>query len=469
MYQGPKRPYLNYYGPAGTIRTISYYQIIEDPKNSSGGSILDDLDGKAIFIGLSEQLRPEEKDGFYTVFSQPNGIDISGVEIAATAFANLLENSPIEPLNRGVQITLVALWGAVLAIVCLLSPPAIAAGSAVGLSLFYMGFAHFQFKHHGLWYPVIVPLFFQAPVAFFGTVLWNYFQANRERRNIRTAFGYYLPDDVVNRLAKNVLDIRGGSRVVYGICLFTDAQHYTAFSETMDPEELSSFLNTYYEAIFEPVRKNSGLISDIAGDSMLAIWATANPDATARHRACCAALDIVRAVEQFNQPLDDRQLPIRIGMHSGYISLGNVGAMDHFEYRPVGDIVNTASRMEGLNKFLSTQILVSAEVLDQLDGFCKRQLGKFILAGKSKPVEVCELICKAEEVREEQKSLCRVFARGIDAYQRQSWGEAIDFFNEAMKLDHIDGPSRFFLALCEKYRADPPATDWDGTVFLNKK
>jgi adenylate cyclase len=469
MYQGPKRPYLNYYGPAGTIRTISYYQIIEDPKNSSGGSILDDLDGKAIFIGLSEQLRPEEKDGFYTVFSQPNGIDISGVEIAATAFANLLENSPIAPLNRGVHITLVALWGAVLAIVCLLPPPAIAAGSAVGLSLFYMGFAHFQFKHHGLWYPLIVPLFFQAPVAFFGTVLWNYFQANRERRNIRTAFGYYLPDDVVNRLAKNVLDIRGGSRVVYGICLFTDAQHYTAFSETMDPEELSSFLNTYYEAIFEPVRKNSGIISDIAGDSMLAIWATANPDATARHRACCAALDLVRAVEQFNQPLDDRQLPIRIGMHSGYISLGNVGAMDHFEYRPVGDIVNTASRMEGLNKFLSTQILVSAEVLDQLDGFCKRQLGKFILAGKSKPVEVCELICKAEEVREEQKSLCRVFARGIDAYQRQSWGEAIDFFNEAMKLDHIDGPSRFFLALCEKYRADPPATDWDGTVFLNKK
>ena len=122
MYQSPKSPYLNYYGPAGTIRTIPYHQIIEDPKNSTGGSILDDLNGKVIFIGLSEQLRPEEKDGFYTVFSQPNGLDISGVEIAATAFANLLENSPVEPLNLGVHITIVALWGAVLTIVCLLSP-----------------------------------------------------------------------------------------------------------------------------------------------------------------------------------------------------------------------------------------------------------------------------------------------------------------------------------------------------------
>ena len=469
MYQSPKSPYLNYYGPAGTIRTIPYHQVLENPKNPSGGSILDDLNGKAIFIGLSEQLRPEEKDGFYTVFSQPNGIDISGVEIAATAFANLLENSPVEPLNRGVHITFVVLWGAVLTILCLLCPPVIAAGSVVGLSLFYMGFAHFQFKHYGLWYPLIVPLFFQAPVAFFGTVLWKYFHANRERRNIRTAFGYYLPDDVVNRLAKNMSDIRGGSRVVYGICLFTDAQHYTAFSETMEPEELSSFLNTYYEAIFEPVRKNSGIISDVAGDSMLALWPTAHPDATARNRACCAALDIVRAVEQFNQPLDDRQLPIRIGMHSGYISLGNVGAMDHFEYRPVGDIVNTASRMEGLNKFLSTRILVSAEVLDQLDGFCKRRLGKFILAGKSNPVEVFELICKAEEFKEEQKNLNSLFVRGIDAYQRQSWGEAIDLFNGALKLDNSDGPSRFFLALCEKYRAEPPSTQWDGTVYLNKK
>jgi adenylate cyclase len=352
---------------------------------------------------------------------------------------------------------------------CLLFPPVIAAGSVVGLSLLYMGFAHFQFKHHGLWYPLIVPLFFQAPVAFFGAVLWKYFQANRERRNIRTAFGYYLPDDVVNRLAKNMSDIRGGSRVVYGICLFTDAQHYTAFSETMDPEELSSFLNTYYEAIFEPVRKNAGIISDVKGDSILAIWAKSHSDATSRNSACCAALDIAQAVEQFNRSLLDRQLPIRIGMHSGYISLGNVGAIDHYEYRPVGDIVNTASRMEGLNKYLGTQILVSEEVMDQLDGFLIRRLGKFILAGKSKSVEVCELICKAEELKEEQKNLCSVFAQGIDAYQRQSWGEAIDCFNGALKQDNTDGPSRFFLALSEKCRLNPPARDWDGTVYLNKK
>ena len=469
MYQIPKTPYLNYYGPAGTIRTIPYYHVIEETKNSAGWSILDDLTDKVIFVGLSEQLRPEEKDGFYTVFSQTDGLDISGVEIAATAFANLLENLPVEPLNRGKQAAIIMLWGTLISIVCIRIPPVFAAGSIVGASLLYLGLAHFQFKHYGVWYPLIIPVFFQVPVTFFGVVLLKYFQTNKERRNIRTAFSYYLPDEVVNRIAENLSDIKGGSRVVYGTCMFTDAQHYTAFSETMDPEALSRFMNKYYEVIFEPVRKNDGIISDVKGDSILAIWPTAYPDATARNFACCAALDIIRAVDKFNQPHENRQLPIRIGMHSGYISLGSVGAMDHFEYRPVGDIVNTASRMEGLNKYLGTQLLVSAEVLNQLDGFCKRPLGKFILAGKSKPVDVSELVCKAENVQEKQQKLYREFARGFDAYQRQSWGEAIDIFNLVLQLDSTDGPSLFYLSLCEKYRAKPPMSDWDGTVYQNEK
>jgi adenylate cyclase len=156
-------------------------------------------------------------------------------------------------------------------------------------------------------------------------------------------------------------------------------------------------------------------------------------------------------------------------MHSGYISLGNVGAMDHYEYRAVGDIVNTASRMEGLNKYLGTQILVSDEVLDQLDGFFKRRLGKFVLAGKSKPVEIYELICKVETSSAKQKKLCSIFTRGFDAYQLQSWGEAIDCFNGALELDDADGPSRFYRVQAEKYRANPPAADWDGTIYLDKK
>jgi adenylate cyclase len=469
MYQGPQKRYLNYYGPPGTIQTIPYYQILEAQIDSSGAAIQHDLTGKVVFIGLSEQLRPEEKDGFYTAFSQQNGLDISGVEIAATAFANLLEGMPVKPLGTGAHSVIIVFGGALITGLCLMAPAVFAAAGTAGLNLLYLAFAHFQFKHAAVWYPIIIPVFFQSPLAFSASVLWKYFHANRERRNIQTAFGYYLPKNEVNQLARNLSSIGSSRRLVYGTCLMTDAQKYTTLSEAMDPDELSSFMNQYYRVIFDPVKKNSGAVSDVIGDSMLALWATARPDAAARDLACCAALEIVKAVEQFNQSHDTRQLPIRIGIHSGYISLGNVGAMDHYEYRAVGDIVNTASRMEGLNKYLGTQILVSDVVLDQLDGFFARRLGKFVLAGKTKPVDIYELICKRQSISKTQKNCCRLFARGLDAFRRQAWQEAIENFYGALELDDSDGPSRFYRALAETHRADPPPADWDGIVYINKK
>jgi adenylate cyclase len=469
MYQGPQERYLNYYGPPGTIQTIPYYQMLEEKVDTSGIAVRHDLSGKVVFIGLSEQLRPEEKDGFYTAFSQRNGLDISGVEIAASAFANLLEDMPVKALDYGAHSVIIVFGGVLITGLCLMSPAVYAAVGVVGLNLLYLTFAHFQFKHAAIWYPVIIPVFFQAPLAFSASVLWKYFHANRERLNIQTAFGYYLPKNEVNQLAKNLSSIGSNSQLVYGTCLMTDAQKYTALSEALDPDQLSSFMNRYYEVIFEPVRKNSGIVSDVIGDSMLALWATARPDATARNLACCAALEMVQAVDQFNRSSEAGQLPIRIGMHSGYISLGNVGAGDHYEYRAVGDIVNTASRMEGLNKYLGTQILVSDVVLDQLDGFFKRRLGIFVLAGKTKPVEIYELMCQVDTISETQKNFCSLFTRGFDAYQKQSWRKAIDIFNDALELDDTDGPLLFYRALAHKYQVDPPAADWDGTVNINKK
>jgi len=469
MYHGPRSRYLNLYGPPGTIKTIPYYQIMEDPKDPAVYSEHLDLRGKAILIGLSERMRPEQKDGFYTVFSQPSGLDISGVEIAASAFGNILENKHIRPLGAGAHFVVVILWGILIGILCVRLPALVSASSVVCLSLLYMLVIYYQFKHAALWFPLIIPLCLQAPTAFFGSVFWKYFRANKERMNIRTAFGYYLPDEIVNQLAKSLSNIKDSSQIVYGTCLVTDIEQYTTISETMDPEDLSDFMNKYFEVIFEPVRQNSGIVSDVKGDSMLAIWAMARPDANIRNLACNTALEILQAVNQFNQSSASFQLPTRIGMHAGYISLGHIGAIDHYEYRPVGDIVNTASRMEGLNKYLGTQIIVSEEVLSQLDGFMTRPLGRFILAGKSKPIEAYELMCRIEECTEMQKDACREFNGALEAYRQRCWEDAIELLSKALEICGEDGPSRFYLELCENYRANPPETSWNGTVYMSKK
>ena len=469
MYQGDISRYLNFYGPPCTVKTVSYHQLLQPWDNSSVIQEQLDLKGKAVFVGLSRRLWPEQKDGFHTVFSQTSGLDISGVEIAASAFANLLEDMSVQPLDFRAHLAFILVWGVVLGIVCLFFPAAIAAFSVIGLSLLYLAAAHYQFKHTGSWYPLVIPLFFQAPLAYFGTVLWKYFEVNKERQNIRKAFGYYLPDKVVDQLAKNMAHIKSSSHMVYGTCLFTDAERYTALSENMEPKELSSFMNKYWEALFEPVKRHRGVVSDVVGDSMLAIWATAQPDSALRTRACLTALDIAGAVQKFNQSHDNLKLPTRIGLHSGYMLLGNIGAINHYEYTPIGDIVNTASRIEGLNKYFNTRIVLSEEVLHQVDGFLTRELGKFLLFGKSKPVVVYELICLIGESSEQQRRLCSIFSKALNAFMRQSWEEAIKGFNESMEIHGEDGPSIFYLELCEKYRENPPGEMWDGLVSLDNK
>jgi adenylate cyclase len=466
MYQNPDSLYLNFYGPPGTVTTVPYYQILQ----GSASKIKQlDLAGKAVFVGLSEQLRPEQKDGFYTVFSQPDGLDISGVEVAASAFANLLEDMPVKPMRVLSYIAFIFFWGVLVGLLCIYCNTIIAAGSVIGLSVFYLIFAHFQFKQYGLWYPLVIPLLLQAPVAFFGCVLCKYFDTSKERQNIRKAFGFYLPENIIDQLVKNISPAESAVERVYGTCLITDAKDYTALSEKMEPEELSKFINKYFEVIFTPVRRNSGIISDVKGDSMLAFWTAAQPDAKTGDLACQTALDIMQAVHQFNRISSPFELPTRIGIHSGYMSLGNVGAVDHFEYRPIGDIVNTTSRMEKLNKKIHTRLLVSEEVLYQLENFLVRNLGKFTFAGKSKPIVVYEIICRKEQLNKRKETLCKVFSRGLTAFQGQSWSEAKAVFKQAIRIRKNDGPSLYYIEKCESYRHDSPGPDWDGSICLQSK
>jgi len=468
MYQSPDSQYLNFYGPPGTIPTIPYFELVQRKTSATASEVDLDFKGKAVFLGLSERMRPEQKDGFYTTFSQPNGVDISGVEIAATAFANLLEDMPVRPLSIVADLVLIMFWGMLVGCICRLFPLTYSALAVIALSALYLMVARYQFTQTAIWYPVASTLFIQAPFAFLAAILWKYFETHTERENIKKAFGFYLPERMVDQLAKDVARIQTGAKMVYGTCLCTDAEQYTALSEAMDPEELRAFLNKYYAAVFEPVRTHGGIVSDVIGDSMMALWTTAQPDAEVRNQACLAALEISRSVDQFNQDYALR-LPTRIGLHSGHLSLGSVGAINHFEYRAVGDIVNTVSRIESLNKQLGTSILVSADVLHHLDNFLTRELGEFLLSGKSKPVVLHELICLQDESSEKQRNLCGLFAEALRAFRGQSWEKVIDKFNASLQISEQDGPSLFYLGLCEKYRENPPSDGWDGLVRLDKK
>ena len=464
LYGGSARRYLNYYGPPRTIATLPLHRALRlsgDPQRDV------DLAGKVVFVGMSETLTSEREDSFYTVFSQANGVFLSGVEIAATAFSNLVNNDYIKPVGSRAYLLTIIAWGILVGVVCRLANTIVAAFSVTVLTLLALFAAEHRFQSDGTWYPIVVPLFLQSPAAFFGSVLWNLVETNTERRNVKKALGYYVPADMVDLIAKNRVDLRRGGQTLYGVCLFTDITGYTNVSENLGPRELSELMHRYFEAVFEPIKQNGGLVTNLKGDSVLAIWKAARPEAALCKQACTAALGIAEAVSEFNRSFGCR-LPTRIGIHAGNIYLGNIGAGDHYEYGPTGDTVNTASRLDTLNKTLGTAILVSQDAIDGLDGFVTRKAGSFRLRGKAQPIEVYELLWRGDEGGSGQQTACTVFDQALQTFNRQCWAEAEGRFQLCKETWPLDGLSQFYVRRCKEYSKTPPV-QWDGVIAVDDK
>src|SRR5439155_20141660 len=267
LYLQGDMQYLNYYGQPGHIRTLSYHQALA---LAEGPYAVHEFGGKAAFIGLSEFPQMDRQDNHVTVFSVRNeGLDFSGVEIAATAFANLLHDSPVRQPALIINLALLFLWGTSLGAVCRLPSLRRTTIVAIGAALAYGTCAVYLFATQDLWLPLVIPLTVQAPLALGVTVLTRYRNVRREREHIRRAFGHYLPGPVVEQLAKSLADVTAANRLVYGTCVATDAERYTTIAEGMDPIALARLMNDYYQAIFVPVERLGGFISDVVGDAAL--------------------------------------------------------------------------------------------------------------------------------------------------------------------------------------------------------
>jgi len=468
IYDRRHSHYLNYYGPPRTIKTIPFYQILQSDSTPEHRSQLASLKDKIVLVGYSAELQWEQKDGFYSVYSREDGLDISGVEIAATATANLLQDRIVQPLTPTAHFATLLLWGVLIGIIACLLPAIFAILSTVALVAGYFLFGLYQFGNTHLWLPLLIPLLIQAPLILFAGIIWKHLETLRERHNIHKAFSQYLPGQVVDQLSKDASQLAPGGELQYGVCLFTDAAQYTRLSEQMSPDALGKLMNRYYEAIFAPVHAHHGSISDVVGDAAMALWPSAKPSPELCNAACHAAIELVHAVEQFNHDHPSHQLPTRIGIHCGEILLGNVGAVGRIEYRATGDVVNTSSRIEGMNKHFGTRLLVSDVVLHGQHEFLARPVGTFVLAGKSRPIKLHELICRNDEATETQRQLCAAFGEALVLFQQGKWLQAEALFKE-LTTTHHDPASSYYSKLCQDLQRTPPPSPWSGVINIETK
>jgi class 3 adenylate cyclase/CHASE2 domain-containing sensor protein len=331
---------------------------------------------------------------------------VPGVLVHATAVNNLLRREPLRELTPTADTAIVGGLGiaaAGLTAVAPLGPAGVVL--AVGMAL-YVALATIAF-HAGLVLPLIKPIVAVA-VAFVLILVYRIAIADKDKRRLRQMFSLYLSTEMVDAMvASERLPELGGERREMSF-LFTDVAGFTSLAERMDPTVLAPILNDYLDGACAVIKRHGGMVNEFIGDAILAFFGAPQnqPDHAARAVACARALDIY--AEAFRLRQEAAGIPFgrtRIGAHTGTVFVGNVGSAEvKMKYSALGDVVNTASRLEGLNKHFGTRSIVSGDTLALCDETRVRPLGRIILKGREDPIDVFELI---EEARAESHEIAR--------------------------------------------------------------
>ncbi len=463
LYDGPDSRYLDFYGPPGQVRTLPLHQVLQA---EDGSAAAPDLAGKVVFVGQSELINANQ-DGFAAVFEGPKQARISGVEIAATALANLLEGRALEPAGPGLTLVWIGGFGVIVGLIAGLLPALL----AVPLTLMFAAAgclgAEIAFARADLWLPMTVPLLVQLPLGLVGGLLLQYREAERARANISRGLGYYLPARIVAGLAGARVDPSTFKEQLFAACMVTDADRFTSLAEGMAPDRLSGFLDRYFETLFGVVERHGGLVTDVLGDGTTCVWTAQEPTPECRRRACLAALEIEQEVAAFNRRFAPLALPTRIGLNAGRVMVGNVGGSGRFAYSVVGDSVNTAARIEGLNKQLGTRILAADTVTGDLPELLLRPLGRFLLVGKRQPLRLAEVVGCQGDAHDARR--LAAFAEALASFEAGSWAEAAERFAAVLAAHPADGPARFYLDRCRRYQAGAPLPPDPGLIRLEHK
>ncbi len=459
VYCGPPRRYLNYYGPSRHLETYSY----EDVLNGRGAL---DVRGKIVFVGVSETYSELRGDSFHTVFTdRDTGAELSGVEIMATAFANLVDGSTLRIPGIPIFLFTLAALAIIAAYFCARWSVRYAGLALCALGIGYIGLTYALFVMAWRWQPWVVPVFVELPAAWVTALLWRYRGSYTQRKRLEHALSLYLPRERVREIshARTLLSTQSESH--YGICLATDAVRYTEFSETLSPDALRAVMNRYFQVLFQQVRLGAGRVIDVQGDAMLAVWADPQYQDTAPSAACKVALDILAALAASPLPAGPG-LATRIGIHAGHFELGSVGDADHYQFRAVGDSVNAATRIQSLNRYLGTHCLISENVRASTQGYAVRDMGRFLLLGKRQALTLYELQGITTTASPERHTL---FGTALSAYQDGRWQHALQLCKECLEQDTHDGPARFYLQRCLGHLAGQLKYTPEGVVEMQVK
>ena len=366
--------------------------------------------GRSVLVGATAV-------GLYDLRNTPVEPNYPGPELHLTMLANLLEQNflkqwaaesrlmPWVILSGGILFSVAWAWMGSLSSLLLFSVALLAfAGADIWLFT-----KKATLLHSFLFY-------FTLSAVFFSIQVFKYFTEEKKKRELKSTFSKYVSPAVVDELLKDAKNLQLGGRRERITAFFSDVRGFTTISEKLAPEELSRVLNLYLTPMTELVFKNQGTLDKYMGDAVMAFFGAPVKDVKHAHHACRCALQSLEKLSELQRVFKEKNLPmidIGIGINTGDMSVGNMGSNIVQNYTIMGDAVNLASRLEGINKEYGTRIVISEFTYQEVkDAFLAREIDRVRVKGKLEPVRIYELVAEGKGSAERAEHV-RLFGEGF--------------------------------------------------------
>ncbi len=370
---------INFTGAQGSFKGLSSDPIFHLAKQKERLASDNPFREKIVLVGATF---PESRDFFPT----PHG-PMSGIEIHANIIHTILSRTPIRPAHRVVALSLSLALACLMALLfSLFRPLTVTLSSLAAIPFLLIPLSYVAFARLGLWVDFVSPL---LAIQIGGAV-----GDRLERRHIRRALGQFLSREVADQIVKEDERLDGQTKVA--TIFFSDLRNFTTLCEGIAPEEVVRLLNQVFGMMTQAIRRHNGVINKFVGDAVMAIYGVPRENPSHALDAVNTALEVQGGLVRLNEGWKKEGLPtlqMGIGIHTGEVLAGIVGSEWRKEFTVTGDAVNVASRVEGLNKNLSTSILITRQTWDLVrDGFRVRDCGEISMKGRQRAVQVFEVL-----------------------------------------------------------------------------
>lgn len=296
---------------------------------------------------------------------------------------------------------------------------------------------------------------------------------NRDQKFIKDAFSKYVSEKVVNQIIAKpeILALGGEERVV--TAFFSDLAGFSSVSEKLTPHELVELLNDYLTEMTDIILKYDGTVDKFEGDAILAFFGAPVPYEDHALRACLTAIEMQQRLEEMRavwKAEGKDELYMRIGINTGKMVIGNMGSKTRMDYTMMGDSVNLAARLEGVNKLYNTETIIGestyATVKEEIE---TRELETIRVMGRKEPVKIYQVLGRKGEMNPQIRAILPLFNQGLRHYGNREWKEGLACFDKALQINEHDGPSLAYRLRCIDFLFKPPEENWDGVYDMLSK